>query len=509
MMKDYIMASKAYGNICCLTSPHFKATFMGMSEFISNPCGWNSLQSSTLAMVLSLFHNLPHLCGPGGDAIILQRINGKIESINGTGKTGFYQNKAEYKNKGLLSIPRRGIYSTMVYGAPHAFKSFTNMNDINLESIVSKILKIDNGFINAPEIHLVLQKALTELSEFTKLSEWHDVLYQGAKINNSSLNTLSVIGKYGFEQFYTGDLASKTYTQINNLDNQLYKESDFTDFVPNKSEVRTFKFLNSKISCHGSNSPWRQLFLTLSVYEELRTADLNLPRESLCKIMGYIDNESYKMNTELSDNSSFRTVAKKIINLILSGEAEDKDIVNKQSHTIFLAGVTANGDLVGITNSIFTPLGALFEIDNTGILLSNRCFAFNETSQYQSFESNSPINHTNNCVIVESKDFDFIIGTSGGPVQSQTLAFIIDKVIGDNVHPNEAISIQRFANLGFHKKTGKVTYISETQENNESFTFTNGLSDKLGIVQIAGVDKINNLLFSCADPRGIGTSLGF
>ncbi|MFP1751088.1 gamma-glutamyltransferase [Lonsdalea quercina] len=503
------MISHACGKKICLASPHYKSAISGISGFIH--CE-NSLQECAIMMAISLFHNLPHLCGLGGDAIIMEKVDGDIQVINGTGKTGTFQNELEYESKGLFKIPRRGVHSTMVYGAPYAFDSFIKKRNIDIQRVINEVVKNDYrfGFINLPEFKRIFDRAKLEITDQTNLDEWDNVIYGGNPINMSLIQTMVRISKCGFSDLYRGLLAEKTFDQVNKFDNKLYVEEDFTNFTPNKSEVRSIKFLDSIIYCHGENSPWKQLFLMLRIYEFLALKNIFLDDEEICVLAAYVEEEAIKLNEDMtifSDEVNIK--ASLLIDGIKNKNLKKKDLFNKQSHTIFLAGVNDKGDLVGITNSIFTPLGALFEIPETGILMSNRCYAFNETKKYQKFQEKKPVNHTNNCVIVESPSYSFIIGTSGGPVQSQTLSFLINKIVIEGYEPHEAIVLPRFANMGVNPKTNEVMYITEKKEYVGNFVSTNGFSNKLGIVQIAGVDKRNNLLFACADPRGPGVALGY
>ena len=74
-------------------------------------------------------------------------------------------------------------------------------------------------------------------------------------------------------------------------------------------------------------------------------------------------------------------------------------------------------------------------------------------------------------------------------------------------HVRDALASPRCANLGRHPKTGGITYLSEAPQADPVFTWTNGLSDKLGVVQLAGINTLNGQVFAAADPRGSGVAL--
>lgn len=77
------MSNLAQGLSFSIATPHFKSSTMGMSEYLLSAKACNA----ALSAALSLTFNLPHLCGLGGDAIIMQSRQGQIDMLNGTGKT--------------------------------------------------------------------------------------------------------------------------------------------------------------------------------------------------------------------------------------------------------------------------------------------------------------------------------------------------------------------------------------------------------------------------------------
>lgn len=503
------MTIHARGVHYCLASPHFRSTLQGLFGALHANM---TLQESVLLMNLSLFNSLPHLCGIGGDAIIMYKKNGQIAVINGTGKTGSYQNSESYLMKGMAQVPRRGVYSTMVYGAPYAFDRFHHEARIDVEKVVDAVINKDLAFGVVPgdELNMIYTKSFHERNAHTVLHEWGTVLRGFGRVNQSLVETMRHISRCGFMDMYAGALGNRVFKQICDHDAVLYAERDFTHFSPNESVLRETTFHDSTVVCHGDNSPWSDLFLLLKIYElgAMRSEYYLTPSE-MARIMPYVEQASIAHRSASGSLSAdLEAVAKSIINQCQQCELPDKDIIQKQSHTVFSAGVNREGELVGIMNSLYTPLGALFEVEGTGILLSNRCFAFNQQIGERSFISNCAVKHTNNIVAVENDKYSFIIGTSGGPVQSQTLALLIKKIVSDGYTPERAIVAPRFAHLGKHAKTGKVMYLAEPGMQDAFFTITDNLSNKFGVVQIAGIEKKSGHLFSCADPRGVGTALG-
>lgn len=173
--------------------------------------------------------------------------------------------------------------------------------------------------------------------------------------------------------------------------------------------------MHANVTAHGSNSPWKELFLLLKVYQWSAEDTALLTPAQLCTAAGLIDSwVASPLSSETHSDDSLSQQAALIYQQLKFDNPEPVPQLSKPSHTIFMACAEADGTLTGITNSIFTPLGSLFEIDDTGIILSNRAFSFNGPHLGSTFKGNTAAKHTTNCVRVTTDHLEFIIGTSGG-----------------------------------------------------------------------------------------------
>jgi gamma-glutamyltranspeptidase len=506
------MSNIAWGNSICLSTPHYRATVSAIDDYFVAGQTASRLQSCALKAALALQFNLPHLCGLGGDAMVIERIAGVISVINGTGKTASHQHAESYRSKGLQMVPRRGIYSTMVYGAPYAFARMAQQCSIDLPRMIGSLLSDEfaRGFLCMPDMAAQFQKALQEMSPTTSLSTWRHLFSASQTAHAGLVITMKHIAVCGFTDLYRGEIAQAVLRQIRKHDAQLYEESDFSEFTPNPAEVKSISFLQATIYCHGANSPWRELFLLLKMYELSTLQGHALSEKTLCDLAGHAEAMAPSINvTDPGAEQRISEMARALFNSACEGSLAPREMLRRQSHTVFIAGVSQGGDLIGMSNSIFTPLGALVEVEETGILLSNRCYAFNEGDPEHHFHARSPVKHSNNCVVVDTPQMSFVMGTSGGPVQSQTLSGVIHKIIAEQQSVRDAVHATRSANMGRNRKNGQICYLSECSDCLPPFQSTAGLSDKLGVVQVAGIEKSDGRLFAVADPRGNGIALGY
>ena len=498
------MSNIARGHSFSIATPHFKSSTLGIADYLSS----TTASSAALSAALSLTYNLPHLCGLGGDAIIMQSRPRSLELYNGTGKTGHQQHHDHYLANGLLSIPRRGIYSTMIYGCPSAYDRFARAHTLDIHRICEHLTQHDlsHGQVITDSLSRAVMTALNETSPSTRFAQWHHRLTQPQGLESLHRRTLSIVAREGFSSLYSGRLAEQVLDALSSCDPHLYAASDFSDFSPNLAHPRTTRFMQATVTAHGSNSPWKELFLLLKLYQLSADSSTLLTPRQLCTAAGLID--TLLATPSSADNEhTLNQQAALIYQQLTLDNSEPVAQHSKPSHTVFMACAEADGTLTGITNSIFTPLGSLFEIDHTGIILSNRAYSFNGPHWATHFTGNTPAKHTTNCVRVSTDHLEFMIGTSGGPVQSQTLAFIINKIVAQNCPIHTAIACPRYANLGRHPKTNQITYLSESAQADPLFTCLDGLSEKLGVVQLAGIDTRSGTVFAAADPRSTGVAL--
>ena len=500
------MSNLASGHSFGIATPHFKSSIVGMHNYLLS----GSAPEAVLSSALSLTYNLPHLCGLGGDAIIMHSRPHSLNIFNGTGVTGTHQHYDNYLYKGLESIPRRGLYSTMIYGCPSAYDRYTHLHDINLNRVFKHLCENDlkHGLLASDSLLRAFYNSTKDPQIQTRFFQWRNYFTQQQDPEPFYRHTLATLAREGFSSMYRGLLAEQIFDALSTCDPYLYTAGDFSDFVPNTSQVKSTCFMHAIVTAHGSNSPWKELFLLLKIYQSSAEDTTLLTPRQLCTAAGLID--SWLASLPYSDTQHDDILSRQaalIYQQLKFTSPEPIPQLSKPSHTIFMACAEADGSLTGITNSIFTPLGSLFEIENTGIILANRAFSFNGPHLGSTFKGKTAAKHTTNCVRVTTDSLEFIIGTSGGPVQSQTLAFIIYKIVGQNCPVQTALSSPRFANLGLHPQTNCITYLSESAQADPIFTCTHGLSEKFGVVQLAGINTRTGQVFAAADPRGSGVAL--
>ncbi|VVP87722.1 Glutathione hydrolase-like YwrD proenzyme [Pseudomonas fluorescens] len=516
--------TQAHGRELAMATPHYLAGCFALNSFIAQK---NTHHAATVALFSAAF-NLPHLCGLGGDAIILaQSPDGEIQSYNGMGITGSNQSIEYYRAYGFSAIPSRGLFSTMIYGAAYALQEFMDCNDLDLREVLRDLAAdINKPIPVSPCTYGFINKYRKDIVAAPSFQNWRQVyLEASAEVKNSvphASRLVSIIRREGLRTFYSGSIAHRFLDRVNSEAPGLFLPEDFESFKAPRFDVANINFLGSSIHCHAGNAPWLEMAIILGVVER-RIAEYarfnGLTMLRWCRLAGAVESflEQRGIDRCLAiDPNDLKFVVSEAISAIES-EIESctliKPIWGKGADTVFIGSAHADGTLIGMTSSIFTPFGAMLDPGESGLLLSNRAFSFSDDPLCsRRLEPNKTANHTINSLIVRSSDMDFTMGTTGGFVQVQILVQLLVRILYLKEAPQAALEAPRFANMGKSNRYQGTLICYEKRNSStvpESFVPLPALCGRMGVAQIAGILKSNGDVFSASDPRGEGAALAY
>lgn len=505
----------AYGNSFAVASPFYLSSFYGLTDYLSS----KNINQSALATFISLTINMPHLCGLGGDCLILNsQGSGLIKCFNGSGRTGSGHNIENIKNMGFDDVQIRGWTSAMIYGGANALHKFSESYNVDINFVI-RLLESDiyKNLINTKNWNYFYNQYLNDITTSKINKKWLN-FFEGKKSKSHfpGASILHDIATNGFMCLYDGTsgLRISEFCELNS--SGLIKKNDVINFNPPNSLKYSIKIFNSEITMVANNTPWLEFSALLKVIEFIvnLSVDNNIYTH-ICRAAGAIDCAIDSIN-ERRGNYTTQPQMDSIVDFVKNKAIEniyaDKllPILNKGSDTVFMAVAGGDGVVVGLTGSIFTPFGSLLDPDDTGIILSNRAASFNITeNSWKSLKPNELAPHTTNVLIVENNETKFAIGTTGGPVQVQVLAQLIYRILYLKQSPQNALEAPRCANMGFSKKHGKVMCLAESKLKlpEDEFNKIDDLSVKMGVAQIAGICKITGQCYGATDPRGDGVAL--
>jgi gamma-glutamyltranspeptidase len=524
------MRTEAHGARFAIASPYHLSSFFGLRRYIdiARPA------DSAIATFFSLHLNLPHMCGLGGDALIIFKrgFDQPVAVVNGTGRTGSGQSADRYRATGLDAVPRRGALSAMIGGATAALREFEKALDIDMSAIVDALRPdLEKPLPISGQSSRLIGSHKQELTGPHGMpAAWQAALglQAGDRHHPAQHSDLfQRILREGFQSFYSGSIAEITLSALNRQHAELFVESDFVQFSPPKAQMANLEVFGTKLSLHAANSPWIELCLSLCVIEHLvdELGAFNAPAMRLwARLPASIDRIVRAHNLDDVRYAEPHSVLRDrlpgavtdVLADLLSDQAPLEPARERVENTVFFGCASTTGEVIGITSSIFTPFGSLIDPGDLGCLISNRAHSFSLSRGLTQLLPRQPARHTTNVILVETGDAVFCLGTSGGAAQVQVLSQLLFRVLCLGQSAQAALEAPRIVNLGRHPATGMPSVLVESRAGRASVegelvkmgvTLEPSLSLKMGVAQIAGVLKCNNTVFAATDPRGDGAAL--
>lgn len=516
--------TQAHGYEVALATPHYLSGCFSLNSFLARK---STYHTAAVALFSSAF-NLPHLCGLGGDAVILARsASGCHRAFNGMGITGSNQSLEYYAERGHGRIPARGLFSTMVYGAAYAIKEFMDSSGVNLQEVMDDLAcDVDKPLSVSPYLQGFINKYMDDLRGSTDFKNWKETFLKGrrdqVRSETQCRKLVDTIRREGLETFYSGSIAERIINFADSEAPGLFLSEDFERFSAPQFDVSSIKFLGSTIHCHAGNAPWLEMAIMLGVIEKRIDDFSHFDATAMlrwCRLAGAVDSFVEQRGVDRCLVLSSEQLSVFVYEAVIAVELEIyscsliKPIWGKGADTVFMGVAHADGTLIGITSSIFTPFGAMLDPGDSGIILSNRALSFSDDrSCARRLQPRKMANHTINSLIVHSPDMDFTMGTTGGYVQVQILVQLLVRILYLQQTPQAALEAPRFANMGKSRRhqctwMGYERGVSFSAP--EYFSPLPVLCSRMGVAQVAGIFKRSGEVFAASDPRGEGVALAY
>ena len=163
--------------------------------------------------VLAVTQN--NLCGLGGDGFALLRMNGKIVSINSSGKSSRNINAEMYGKKGMNSIPYMGpLAAITVPGLVGLWQELERHSSMDTKDLLKYAIKIAReGFPvthnYARSIELTLRRTRDRNFRETFSSNGLPPLQGDVFFQEDLASTIESLSNDGLDSFYKGNFADK------------------------------------------------------------------------------------------------------------------------------------------------------------------------------------------------------------------------------------------------------------------------------------------------------------
>ena len=497
--------------------------------------GGNAVDAA-VAMVSTLNVVEPHSVGIGGDAFALIYLakENRVIGMNASGRAPYAANLAWFHDKGIKTMPERGILPVTVPGALHGWaQAVERYGNLQLSDLFEDaIYYAENGF---PVTEVIsgewrsMEQALISGERFTKTYLIDGKAPRPGQVfhNKELARTYQKIAEGGIDMFYKDEICN-AIVNFSRSNNGLLSSKDFerhettwtepisTDYrgytilelPPNGQGITALEMLNIlegyDISSLGHNHPEylhllieakklafsdRDYFVTDPAFEDIPVDEL-LSKEYAMQCRGKIN----------SDKAMAPPVPSSYI---------------RSSDTVFVTAVDRDRNAVSFISSIYMAFGSCMVVDGTGIVLQNRGNSFSlDPNLPNRLEPHKRPMHTiiPGMVFKEGK-FLMSFGVMGGDMQPQGHVQFLINLIDFKMNLQEAVDAPRTRHMqgqevyleqGISGKTA-----SALQEKGHRIVQVAPLINEVGGGQAIYLDRDRNMLLGASDRRKDGCSIGF
>jgi gamma-glutamyltranspeptidase/glutathione hydrolase len=520
-----------------VASPHYLATTAGLQVLQR---GGNAVDAAvTTNAVLNVVY--PHMCSLGGDAfwLIYPVEEGRLRALNASGRAPYAATRTFFEERGLTSIPRRGLLPVTVPGVVDGWRvALETYGSMSLaQALEPAIAYAQDGFpVSARLSHWIEQHAEVLLNYPTSarifLKEGRaprpgEILRQG-----DLARSLRTIAEEGDEAFYRGRIA-KAIVRFCAENGGLLSAQDLADHRSDWVEPIGTTYRGYTVYEFPPNTQGLAALLALNIVEgfdlpsqERQSAEyLHLLIEA--KKLAFADRDRYISDPDFIDipvkellSKEYAAARRPLIDTrhaarqVSAGNPPGGD-------TVHLCVVDGRGNAVSLIQSIYFAFGCGVVAGDTGIILQNRGAYFSlDPSHVNRLDPHKRPFHTLTPAMIFQDDRPYVVlGTMGGDGQPQTHLQVISNIVDFSLDAQEAIEAPRWLSGRF--LLGDPVDVLNV-EGRFPTRVLDGLAAKghrikvledwaevMGHAQAIMIAPDSGVLMGGADPRGDGAALGW
>lgn len=481
----------------------------------------------------------PNLCGLGGDlfCLIYSSEDGKVYSLNGSGRSGRKATLDYFASKGYKAIPHRGpLAAITVPGCVHAWEEMVKkFGSMDMKELLKDAIELaGNGFPVSHNVSSWISHAAKTLS-LEKL--WSDIFLPNGKIPNPGeiikqkdlAKSLKLIAEGGSDAFYKGPIAEEIVGYLEMRGGLLTLE-DFSSHSSSWEEPVRTNYRGYDVYETPPNSQGITVLHWLNLIEDydirnLSDADrLNLLIETMkvsydLRNKHITDPSFYDVPVEKFLSKDIALRSRKIVKKSSSTNLSRTGIHNsREDDTTYFAVVDEYGNCVSCIQSLYFGFGSGVVGGRTGILLQNRGAYFSlDRNHHNRLEPGKRTFHTLcACMIIKDNEPYIILGSMGGDVQPQVHVQLITSIIDLGMDVQEAIESPRWCVQGTIYDPQETVYmedrfpegiVKELVKRGHKISLVNPLTHMMGHSQAIIVK--DGVRMGGADPRGDGVAIGY
>lgn len=518
-----------------VTTPHYLASVVGSSIMQR---GGNAFDASVaISAALSVVY--PHMTGLGGDAFFMlyHANSGRYEGFNGSGRSAAVAKPEIYLDRGMKTIPSRGIESVIT--VPGMVDSWWNVSSrygrLPWEQLLEPAIRYaEKGFPISRNLYEWMSEDKKLLSSDSQLSSIYlrsgELINEGDRLIQTNLaDSLRILQSEGREGFYSGTLMSRIINAFRE-DGGILTEDDFRSHMGEWVELISVNYRGFDVYQMPPNSQGFSLLMMLNMLENI---DLSLiPRLSadFYHLMAEVVKKAFKERDAHLTDPEFHSIP--LSELLSKPHARRlwDDIIGNGTNaapfqsqvmgqdTAYAAVVDEEGNAVSFIQSLYFDFGSGYMAGDTGIILQNRGSFFDLNADSPNvLEPCKRSSHTLMPAMVgKAGKPHLLIGTQGGEGQPQTQLSVLTGVLDYSLTIQEAIGLPRWV---YGRTWGDEADALKLEGRCEQLTadVLGSRGHKVEIVsgwdgvmgQSQGIMIKDDVISGAADPRGDGSVIGW
>ncbi len=442
-----------------VASPHYLASLAGL-EVLKKGGNAVDAAAATNAALTVVF---PHMCSAGGDGfwLIYSAKEEKVYGLNATGRSPRAATIDFFREKGMKSIPVRGLLPVTVPGAVDGWeKALERFGSMSLRDVLSPAIRFaGEGFPISEGLAAAIAKHLPLLRQFRTTAKAFlrngKPLKAGEVLMLSDLaRTLSLIGEGGAQVFYRGEIADEIASYCEN-NGGLISKDDLADHKSDWVEPLSTSYRGNTVYAFPPNSQGIVTLLELNLVENFDIRSMRHLSSDSIHVMIEAKKIAFKDREMISDPDFVSVPVKELLSKRRAGDLTKSIRMSRAAKvrapggggdTIFLATADESGNVVSLIQSLYYPFGSGVVAGSTGVLLQNRGAYFSLNPKHPNkLEPRKRTLHTLSPIMILRDGRPFLaLGNMGRDGQPQFNLQIITNVIDFGLNIQEAIEAPRW-----------------------------------------------------------------
>ena len=480
----------------------------------------------------------PGSTGVGGDmfALVWDNKEKKVRSINGSGRAPAGASLEELRAQGFDQVPEFGVHTVTVPGAVHGWESLLEAcGTMPLSKLLQPAIQYaEEGF---PVTDVIAFSWGRQLEKLRRLSSGQELLINGRSPVHGEImrlptlaSTLRAIADGGAQAFYTGDIASKVASFVQEQGGWLsvedmakhtsdWEEPISTDYrgvtcwesPPNGQGIAALEALNIAegfdIAGMGAQSP--------DAYHHL----IEAMRLAFADAFQYVaDPTMTDVPTVELASKSYAATRRALIDPHKAMASVPYGKVQGESDTVYISAVDGQGNACSFIYSIYANFGTGMVVPGTGIVLHNRGSLFSlDPDHPNALAPNKRPYHTIiPAMATIGGELFLCYGVMGAFMQPQGHLQVISNMVDFGMDPQAALNALRFVVTGdsvaLEEGESQAT-INELERRGHRVRtisgYLRGIVGGLGGAQVIQRDPETGVLRGGSEPRKDGYAIGW